>query len=120
MVFYWSELDPETYQRYQKLQERKEKLQFRLNLINASQTMLIKALQDQLSKFKKILSEPQFGTFHAIAEYDNYCTECNGNVIIDGWFATDEKLRSGYTPSPFELIKNNVMRCQKCGAIQGS
>lgn len=109
MVFYWSELDPETYQRYQKLQERKEKLQFRLNLINASQTMLIKALQDQLSKFKKILSEPQFGTFHAIAEYDNYCTECNGNVII-----------GGYTPSPFELIKNNVMRCQKCGAIQGS
>jgi len=52
------------------------------------------------------------GTFRAHGRME--CPNCGGRMIINGHFATGEKLPSGYTPEKGELVKNIVMECKDC------
>ena len=68
--------------------------------------------------FIEILESPKNGTFRA--RQKGSCYNCGGTLITDGYFATGEKLASGYTPEPDELVKNNIMKCKDCGDWQVS
>jgi hypothetical protein len=56
--------------------------------------------------------EIKHGTFRAHGRME--CPNCSGRMIINGHFATGEKLLSGYTPEKGELVKNIVMECKDC------
>jgi len=56
--------------------------------------------------------EVKYGTFRAHGRME--CPNCGGRMIVNGQFATGEKLLSGYTPSVGELVKNIIMECKDC------
>jgi hypothetical protein len=56
--------------------------------------------------------EVKNGTFHAHGRME--CPNCGGRMIVNGYFATGEKLLSGYTPEKGELVQNKIMECNDC------
>jgi hypothetical protein len=84
-------------------------------LLNAERHFVDLAVDEDGNTYKA-----EYGAYRAVKNID--CPVCGAKKACrtDGEFATGERLLSGSTPRPHELVRNHYSECRACGWEQAS